>query len=155
MEYMMYQEIPYNENGAINELKGATLVQFYDIVSLKIAEEHANLDEFTTPRITYIMYEDDYPIGEVAIRTKLNEFYKKNSGNIGYKIRPSKRNLGYGNLILKLALEKCKEFKMKDIFLQSYDYNEASKKVILNNGGILVDKDNNIEIYKIVLKEER
>ena len=81
-------------------------------------------------------------------------FPLSNSGNIGYKIRPSKRNLGYGNKILSLALEECKKIGMKKVVLHCYDYNEYSIKVIKNNNGVLTFKDNDIEIYEIKIGEE-
>ena len=89
-----------------------------------------------------------------TLRKELNEYYKSNSGNIGYKIRPSKRNLGYGNKILALALEECKKIGMKKVVLHCYDYNEYSIKVIKNNNGVLTFKDNDIEIYEIKIGEE-
>ena len=154
LEYLMYQEIPNSENGAINELNKTTIDVFNKLVQNRINEEYIKLDESNNPRITYILYDDGYPIGEVCIRKELNEYYKSNSGNIGYKIRPSKRNLGYGNKILALALEECKKIGMKKVVLHCYDYNEYSIKVIKNNNGVLVFKDNDIEIYEIKIGEE-
>lgn len=150
-EYMMYQEIPISENGATNILHGKTFEEFYKLVENKVNEEFIELNDQNTPRISYIMYDNEEPIGEMAIRPLLNEYWMKVSGNIGYKIRPSKRNLGYGNKILALALEECKKMNMKEVILQCYSFNDISRKVILNNNGILIEKDNNIEIYKVII----
>lgn len=149
LEYLMYQEIPYLENGTLNELNRVTLDSFYKLVDRRVKEEYLKLDEINNPRISYILYDNDYPVGEVCIRPVLNDYYKKNSGNIGYKIRPSKRNLGYGNKILSLALDECKKLNMREVILQCYDYNKYSLKVIKNNNGKLISKDNDVEIYMI------
>ena len=150
-EYMMYQEIPSKENGAINNLHGTSLNEFYKLVTERVNEEFAKFNKETTPRISYIMYDNEEPIGEVAIRPKLNDYWMKVSGNIGYKIRPSKRNMGYGNKILSLAIEECKKMNMKEIYLQCYSYNIVSRKVILKNNGKLLETINDIEIYKVVI----
>ena len=36
LEYMMYQEIPANENGAVNNLKGTTLIDYYILIKNRI-----------------------------------------------------------------------------------------------------------------------
>ena len=38
-----------------------------------------------------------------------------NNGAIGYGIRPSERNKGYGTKLLALLLEKCEEIGMKEV----------------------------------------
>jgi len=151
LEYMMYQEIPQSENGAINNLKGATLIDYYILIKKRISEEFAELDERNTPRITYIMYVNDYPVGEIMIRPVLNDYWETFSGNIGYKIRPSERNKGYGNIILKLALEECKKLKMHEVYLQCLKNNIYSSNVILKNNGKLINEDIYTLYYKIEL----
>lgn len=151
LEYMMYQELPASENGAINNLKGATLVDYYVLIKDRILEEFIELDQKNTPRITFIMYDDNYPIGEVMIRPVLNDYWKKYSGNIGYKIRPSKRSKGCGNIILRLALEECKKLNLNKVYLQCMKNNICSNKVILKNDGKLVNEDESTLYYKIEL----
>jgi len=151
LEYMMYQEIPQSENGAINNLKGATLVDYYILIKNRILEEFMELDERNTPRITYIMYANNYPVGEIMIRPVLNDYWQTFSGNIGYKIRPSERNKGYGNIMLKLALEECKKLNMHEVYLQCLKNNIYSSNVILKNNGKLVNEDVYTLYYKIEL----
>lgn len=151
LEYMMYQEIPEKENGAFNNFKGASLIDYYVLIKRRISEEFQELDSLNTPRITYIMYVDGYPVGEIMIRPKLNDYWRLYSGNIGYKIRPSERNRGYGTIMLGLALEKCREFDLNVIYLQCMKINEYSNKVIIKNGGKLVNTDETVNYYKIIL----
>lgn len=149
LEYMMYQEIPELENGATNNLKGATLVDYYILIKNRILEEFVELDERNTPRITYIMYVNDYPVGEIMIRPVLNDYWETFSGNIGYKIRPSERNKGYGSIMLKLALEECKKLNMHEASLQCLKNNNYSSNVIQKNNGKLVNEDLYTLYYKI------
>lgn len=151
LEYMMYQEIPEIENGAINIFKGKTLIDFYILVKKRVDEEFIKLDNINTPRITYIMYIDDYPVGEIMIRPFLNEYWKFNSGNIGYKIRPLERNKGYGTKMLELGLTQCRKLNMKEVYLQCMINNTFSSKVIQNNNGILINTDIDTLYYKIEL----
>ncbi len=46
--------------------------------------------------------------------------------------RKSERNKGYAKQILKLALEKCKDLKMKKVLITCDEDNIASEKVILS-----------------------
>ena len=97
------------------------------------------------------MLTDDKEIfGQVSIRYNLEEAnLKKYIGHIGYEIRKKYRNNGYGNLILKLAINKCCELGLKEIMISCKVDNIASAKIIENNGGITsgsVSKNTNVVI---------
>ena len=83
----------------------------------------------------YVFYVNNNPIGELGIRTTLNDFWLNRGSQIFYKILPQYRNKGYGTIMLNLALEKCKEFGFKTIRINCDDKNIASKKIIEKNGG--------------------
>lgn len=150
-EYIMYQEIPYEENGAYNYAKGLSYHNYKEFLKEKEEEKMIKLTEKDTPRISYIFYVDDEPVGEIAIRPVLNDYWKIYSGNIGYKIRPSKRNQGFGTMMLKYALEECKSLNMHNVLLQTNLENTFSQKVIENNGGRLVEAKDNTCFYEIKL----
>lgn len=76
-------------------------------------------------------------IGAVNIRHYLNDYLFKFAGHIGDGIRPSERNKGYGTYIVKLALEECKKLGIDKVLMVCDKSNIASKKTIINNGGIL------------------
>ena len=59
-----------------------------------------------------------------------------NEGNIGYGVRLNERNKGYGNKILELLSDKCKDLGMEEVCISCRKDNLFSKKIILNNGGI-------------------
>ena len=56
--------------------------------------------------------EKTYFIGEIAIRHRLNEALAQRGGHIGYGVRYSEWNRGYGTQMLALALEKAKEMRI-------------------------------------------
>ncbi|SRR5260221_4510951 len=79
-------------------------------------------------------------IGRVSIRHILTEYLRKENGHIGYYIRPSKRNMGYGKIILTLALSKAKELGINKVLVTSDETNTGSKKIIEANGGVLENR---------------
>jgi len=90
--------------------------------------------ERLVPSSTYlgVREKDNYIVGIIDIRHYLNEFLKQFGGNIGYSVRKSERNKGYAKQMLKLALEKCKDLKMKKALITCDEDNIASEKVILS-----------------------
>jgi predicted acetyltransferase len=99
-------------------------------------------NEETTPKglVPSISYwltgEDQKLIGSIRLRTRLNENLLIEGGNIGYDIRPSKRNNGYATLMLELLLIEVKRFGFKKVLVTCSEDNRASEKVIIKNGGI-------------------
>lgn len=76
-------------------------------------------------------------IGRVSIRHQLTENLLKIGGHIGYYIRPSKRKMGYGRMILKLALKETKKLGIFKALVTCDAANTGSCKIIEANGGIL------------------
>ena len=135
LEYEMYQDIPKNEIGSSNELNGLSFLEFK-----KKIKEYLKYETIIDPKINattkrYIFYVDDIPIGEIGIRTTLNDFWINKGSQIFYKVRKQYRNKGYGTKMLELALIECQKIGMKKVRINCDDNNEASKKVIQNNKG--------------------
>lgn len=76
-------------------------------------------------------------VGAVNIRHYLNETLLKSGGHIGDGIRPSERKKGYGTLMIGLALDECRKLGMCEVLMVCHKDNIASKKTIINNGGVL------------------
>ena len=79
-------------------------------------------------------------IGEIAIRHRLNKELELCGGHIGYGIRYSMQNMGYGSLMLKMALLKAKELGLTKILITCDSSNLKSKRVMEKNGFIYKDK---------------
>lgn len=102
---------------------------------------------------------DDRVVGLVNIRHELTtEFLKNYAGHIGYGVRPTERRKGYATQMLAQALKYCKtELKLKKVMISCDKNNEASRKTIVNAGGILekeyiAEDGENVQIYWIILE---
>jgi predicted acetyltransferase len=101
------------------------------------------------PSDTYFLINKNGKVlGAISIRHYLNEDLLKFGGHIGYGIRPTERRKGYASLMLKMALEKCREMDMKQVLITCNKDNIASAKTIIANGGVfeneLMEDDGNI-----------
>jgi len=86
----------------------------------------------------------NYFIGEISIRHRLTDALKRYGGHIGYGIRFSEWNKGYGTLMLQLALVKAKHLGISTVLITCDDDNFGSAKVMEKNGLVLQDKVSNI-----------
>jgi len=106
-------------------------------------EEGINLPADRVPQTELWMVEDGKIIGWTKIRHRLNKNLLLQGGNIGYSIRPSARNKGYGTRILELALSEAKRMGLDKVLVTCDDDNTGSVKVIEKNDGILENKIEN------------
>ena len=91
------------------------------------------------PYIQYICIRknDNKVIGMLQIRHKeFNPIF----GNIGYSIAFDERGKGYSKMMLKLGLEECKKLNLNKVMINCLVTNEASRRCILANGGVLLDR---------------
>jgi predicted acetyltransferase len=105
--------------------------------------EGRNLPEGYVPDTTYWLIDNGKFIGRVSFRHTLTESLRKVGGHIGYDIRPSKRNKGYGKKMLALALQKARQLGLHKVLITCDETNIASKKIIEANGGVF---ENALEI---------
>ncbi|MBI4992648.1 MAG: GNAT family N-acetyltransferase [Candidatus Magasanikbacteria bacterium] len=103
-------------------------------------ERGVNLPKGIVPTSTFWLIDKGVFIGRVGLRHKLNKKLRGFGGHIGYAIRPSKRNQGYGSEILRLALQKAKQLGLKKVMVTCDDTNIASQKIIEKNNGKLREK---------------
>ena len=80
----------------------------------------------------------NYILGDISIKNieGIDYHNQRNSGHIGYSVRPTERNKGYGNKMLELALKECINARMKEVSISCLQTNKASEKIIINNGGV-------------------
>lgn len=88
---------------------------------------------------------DNRLVGMIHIRHELNDYLEKFGGHIGYSVRKSERNKGYGCEILKQGLVYCKTLGVNPVLLTCDKTNIASTKIILSNNAVFESKmvDNN------------
>ena len=135
-EIIKYKEESLAESPIINGSAGldrlSSIEDWLEELNKRSCED--TVPEGLVPSSTYlgIREKDNYIIGMIDIRHYLNEYLTQVGGNIGYSVRKTERNKGYAKQMLKLALEKCKELKIKKVLITCDEDNIASEKVILS-----------------------
>jgi predicted acetyltransferase len=117
--------------------------------SLWDAEKGENLPDGWVPDSTFwLVGENKTVLGAVNIRHSLTEMLFNSGGHIGYGIRPTERRKGYATQLLSLSLKKAKDLGIEKALVVCDSTNIASKRTILNNGGMqvedFVEEDGNI-----------
>jgi predicted acetyltransferase len=88
---------------------------------------------------TFWLIDDGVYVGSTNVRHELNRYLHDYGGHIGYTIRPTKRRMGYGTEICRLALEESKKLGLTRVLITCDDDNVGSRKIIEANGGVLED----------------
>ena len=139
--------------GAIDEyrINGVDTYEFLDPVKYDIFEyiensaSGINLPENYVSATYFWLVQGDEFIGEVSVRHRLTEPLLRFGGNIGYGIRYSQWNRGFGTMMLSMALGYAKnELRLTEVLITCNDNNFASARIIEKNGGILQDKIANV-----------
>ena len=147
--YDMYQEIPkqdpYQDENVANGLSRDDFRKY--CVILEMASKNIMLS-YMVPKMThYVLFDGDEPIGWFLLKSEKLRDEVLHAGHIGYAIRPSKRNMGYGTKGLKLVVQKAKKLGYKRVCVTTDDMNEASKQMLKNCG--FKKFANNSKIQKI------
>jgi predicted acetyltransferase len=89
---------------------------------------------------TYLwMVDDDQVVGRISLRHALTPWLWEVGGHIGYAVRPSARRRGHATRALGLMLPIAAERGIDPVLVTCDETNDASRKVIEANGGILED----------------
>ena len=135
-EIIKYKEESLAESPIINGSAGLDRLSSIEdwLEELKKRSSEATVPEGLVPSSTYLLlrYQYNYIVGMIDIRHYLNEYLTQVGGNIGYSVRKTERNKGYAKQMLKLALGKCRDLKMKKVLITCDEDNIASEKVILS-----------------------
>ena len=142
-EIIKYKEESLAESPLINGSAGLNRFSSIEdwLEELKKRSCEDTVPEGLVPSSTYLglREKDNYIVGMIDIRHYLNEYLTQVGGHIGYGVRKTERNKGYAKQMLKLALEKCKELKIKRVLITCDEDNIASEKVILSANAKLED----------------
>ena len=142
-EIIKYKEESLAESPIIN---GSAGLDRFSSIEIWLEELKKRSCEDTVPKglvpsSTYLAVreKDNYIVGMIDIRHYLNEYLTQAGGHIGYGVRKTERNKGYAKQMLKLALEKCRDLKIKKVLITCDEDNIASEKVILSANAKLED----------------
>ena len=142
-EIIKYKEESLAESPIINGSAGldrlSSIEDWLEELNKRSCED--TVPKGLVPSSTYlgVREKDNYIVGMIDIRHYLNKYLTQVGGNIGYGVRKTERNKGYAKQMLKLALEKCKELKIKKVLITCDEDNIASEKVILSANAKLED----------------
>ena len=142
-EIIKYKEESLKESPLINGSAGldrfSSIEDWLEELNKRSCED--TVPKGLVPSSTYLglREKDNYIVGMIDIRHYLNEYLTEAGGHIGYGVRKTERNKGYAKQMLKLALEKCKELKIKRVLITCDEDNIASEKVILSANAKLED----------------
>lgn len=121
----------------------ARLHEFADYEEwLQSINDELNPNKLAPGRVTATTYftvrkRDNKIVGIINIRHELNDYLRTYGGHIGYSIRPSERQKGYGSKQLNLGLEKCLKLNITKVLITCRKTNIGSAKTIESCGGIL------------------
>lgn len=96
-----------------------------------------NIPEGFVQSSTYWLVDNEEIIGCTNIRHSLNDRIEYCGGHIGLGIRPSYRDKGLGNLLLKRSIEKATELGIETLHIHCHTNNIASCRMIESCGGEL------------------
>ena len=151
--YDMLQEMPADENGFTNTALGKTPEEFREWLRKRVAFSRGEgLENWMVPESYYWLFVDGVPVGVAKLRHRLTEALREAGGHIGYGIRPSQRGKRYGNLILKLLIGKARDMGLDKVLLTCKAHNEASRRTIEANGGLLERRTEEELYYWITIK---
>lgn len=126
------------------------------LVKSNTKKETVQTDWTVTTQFLGIREKDNKIVGMISVRHELvNDFLKNYAGHIGYGVRPTERKKGYASQMLEKALIYCKEeLKLNEVMVNCTKENKASRKTIINAGGVLeseykTEEGENVQKYWI------
>ena len=118
--------------------------------TIQLAEAGLGLPQGFVPYIQLISFAaDGQAVGFLNLRLRLNDYLLQEGGHIGYSIRPFARGKGLAKEQLRQGLQVAKSKNIKRVLVTCDSDNEASRAVILANGGALEDIRGGKERYWI------
>ncbi|MGT2911536.1 GNAT family N-acetyltransferase [Streptococcus cameli] len=109
---------------------------------IEASSSYETCQEGRSPSSTFLCIRecDQKMVGICNIRHDLNQDFLINiAGHIGYSIKPSQRKKGYATEQLRLTLLEAQKLGINRVLVTAAEWNIASQKTILANGGIYED----------------
>jgi predicted acetyltransferase len=97
---------------------------------------------------------EDY-IGTLMIRHELTPELVEAGGHVGYHVVPPWRRQGHATRMLAAGLAECQHLGLNRVLLTALPENDASRRVILANGGVPDGHARGEDRFWITLGEQR
>lgn len=130
------RETPLNEMNDNPDLRTWTHDDFTELVNGTRTLILDGMPEDPPEEYLWLVDQGEF-IGRVFFLHWLNEFRLQTDGQVDYWIRPSKRQHGYGRLILRLLLERYRQLGLNRVLISCLSSNLYSQRIIEANGGVL------------------
>ena len=126
------------------EFDGCQQLDLYDDIekwdlNCKLFEDPKTVPPGYSLGFQYLYLDGNEVVGMINLRplAESHIYLKQYGGSIGYSVKPSRRKQGIGTRMLRDMLKVCKdEYHMKRVLITCLKDNEASRRVIKNNGGV-------------------
>ena len=107
-----------------------------------LANEHQGIG-LAPGRVPHTMlygFLDGVIVGRCSIRHELNDHLRLVGGHIGYGVAPPFRRQRFGEQLFRAGRDLLKAFGTREALMSCATTNIASRKLIENAGGILIDE---------------
>jgi predicted acetyltransferase len=99
-------------------------------------EDDRDLPEDRVPMSHFLFFADDHLVGMSRLRRRLLPVLELDGGHIGYEVRRSERQKGYGAEILRQSLIEASRLQIAKALLTTAITNVPSTRLIEGAGGV-------------------
>jgi len=93
--------------------------------------------------LVLLCFDQERLVGLLSVRYELPRELSESIGDIGYGVRPTERRKGYATIMLRHALDICREKGKTSVIVGCYKDNVASARTIQKNGGVFIGENDN------------
>jgi len=137
------------ETGVCSELLRRATADFAALVALRQGTQRW----WGVPTTVLWYISGRHYLGELVIRHELTPELAQVGGNVGYSIAPQWRGQGHATRMLAEGLAECRALGLRRVLLTCRCDNEASRRVILANGGVADGQAQGEDRYWIALAD--
>lgn len=109
--------------------------------ALSIEKDRLSIDHIHASTFFSICERDQKIIGSIQLRHALTDGLRQHGGHIGYGIRPTERQKGYGKQQLLLVLDVARQMNLQKVMISCDKDNIASAQTAMRCGGILTEEN--------------
>jgi predicted acetyltransferase len=101
-----------------------------------VAERRGVLPRWAVPSTVFWYVSGEHYLGTLVVRHELTEELEEVGGHVGYHVVAPWRRSGHATRMLAAGLVECRSVGLDRVLLTCDPGNDASRRVILANGGV-------------------